>query len=325
MMAKMNFKIIAYLDDFSACYPDSHRANLSFEAFKDLTNNLGLKLADHKCSPPSRTMEWLGYAVDSQLMRVAIQDQKLKEILQECQEWSIKVKANKRMVQSIAGRLIYVANCIPSARKFTSRILAALRTMTDDSWITITDQFRADLKWFLEYAKLSNGIFLLNPTKPVIQIECDSSLFGGGGISQHWCYTWTYTHDHTCRFPNIHHLEAVNIIVAYQTLATRHHTHPARVIIWTDNMASSHALSSGRTRDEVLGSCSRQLWLLAAANCHEVEIKHKSGRDIPLADALSRMARDEAKANMVHAAVARFHLTLIPPVLNDYVFFNSSL
>lgn len=325
MMAQMGYKIIAYLDDFSACCGTKEEATASFEAFINLTSALGLKLAQQKCSPPATSMEWLGYDIDTQELKVSLPTHKLNQVIEDCERWIKTDRASQRMIQSIAGRLIYVANAIPPARKFTARILAALRSMTEGSWISLTEGFKADLKWFVEYSRLSNGFYLFSPVRPTIEIECDSSLAGGGGVSPPFCYAWTYTKKHTQEFQDIHQLEAVNLIVAYQTLGANRNIHPANVVIYTDNMASSCVLSSGRAKDEILAACSRQLWLLAAVHCHEIIIKHKSGTDIPVADALSRMTIDGEKNKLITELVEIGELKFVEPVLNDYVFFASFL
>lgn len=177
----------------------------------------------------------------------------------------------------------------------------------------------------MEYSRLSNGIYLFATEKPTIEIECDSSMEGGGGCSAPFCYTWPYTKSHRAAFPNIHHLEAVNIIVAYQTLSKPWNIEPAKVVIYTDNMASAWALSTGKTRDETLGACSRQLWLLAAVHSHEIVISHKPGHEIPTADALSRFAQDGKKRDFVKRIAREKGLTFVDPVINNYVFFNPFL
>lgn len=325
MMANMGHRIIAYLDDFAACCSSRREAQNSYNAFIHLAKDLGLKLAEHKSCPPTTHMEWLGYEVDTCELKISIPADKLNQVIGECELWLKKEKANKRMVQSIAGRLIYIANAIPPARKFTSRILGALRCMDDHAWITLSQAFKADLRWFVEFGRLSNGIFLFSPVRPIVEVECDSSLMGGGGLSHPFCYSWKYTDRHKRSYPNIHHLEALNILVAYQTLAARHQVHPAKVIVFTDNMASACALSSGKGRDEVLSACARQLWLLASTNSHEIIIQHKNGSDIPISDGLSRMSHDKGKAALVYEAVSRLNLQFVNPVINDYVFFASFL
>lgn len=78
------------------------------------------------------------------------------------------------MIQSIAGRVIYIANCIPPARKFTTSILGALRGMKDDDWISLSSKFKADIQWFIQYAAFSKGIYLFSLEKQTMHIECDS-------------------------------------------------------------------------------------------------------------------------------------------------------
>lgn len=126
-------------------------------------------------------------------------------------------------------------------------------------------------------------------------------------------------------FPLIPHLEAVNLLVAYRTLAHRVHQPGARIVISTDNSGSSFALQSGRTKDTTFANCSRELWLEALINNHIVVIRHKSGVDIPLADALSRQARDQTKADYVQRAISQRGITLISPFLKGYKFFSDSL
>lgn len=229
------------------------------------------------------------------------------------------------MIQAIVGKLVFIYNCVTPGRKFLARILATLRYMKDDSWTTLSDQFKADIKWFLCYAESANGILLCTPSKPTIEIECDSSLQAGGGNTKGYYYAWHYSNDHKENYPHIFQLEAINIIVAYKTLAPALHTSPAHVIVWTDNITSSYALQTGRTKDALLASCARELWLLAANLNHHVEIRHKSGAQIPVADAISRMFHDKEKAAVARQMISAASLRSLPPALEGYKFFNTAL
>lgn len=189
----------------------------------------------------------------------------------------------------------------------------------------IDDSFIKDVRWFFLYAKTSNGISLYSSDVPQLIIECDSSLQGAGGNSHKYCYTWRYNQYHTERFPAIHQMEAVNILVAHRTLAHQDSSNPLRVLILTDNIASSSALMTGRTRDPVLGACARELWLEAAKRDDVISIEHTPGTSIPLADALSRMATDQAKATYVEDTIRRRNLTFVAPALKNYEFFDTDL
>lgn len=258
-------------------------------------------------------------------MTVTIPTIKMDEFVKECSTWLNKRKASKKAIQSLVGKMLFISNCVTQGRRFMSRVLGALRAMGDREWTTLSEQFRLDVKWFVSFAKVSNGVALISPTRSQAEIECDSSLTGAGGVAGSFCYTWKYSSHHLAQFKKVHELEAVNIIVAFRTLAPRVAAPGALVTIWTDNSSSAYALETGRTKDAVLAACARELWLLAAANSQVVTVCHKPGSLIPLSDALSRCHEDQTKAHYVKANMYRENLQMISPVTNDYVFFDPSL
>lgn len=255
ILARNQHHCLAYLDDFAGCHLDRHRAEVAFKAFIDLAEFLGLQLLHKKCFGPATCIEWLGYKIDTQAMTVAIPENKLEEVVQECHCWFQRKRVTRTMVQSLAGKLAYVAGSVRHGRKFLARILAALRSDYHKKWLTINQDFIKDVMWFYFYVKPSNGVSLYSTTLPQLTIECDSSLQGTGGNSKTSCYTWTYTKQHKARFTAIHQMEALNILVAYRTLAHQDSSDPTSVLILTDNISSSAALTTGRTKDPALGAC----------------------------------------------------------------------
>lgn len=325
ILAKEGHSVLAYLDDYASCHASLHQATLGFEAFISTAKELGLDLATHKCVPPTNIINWLGYTIDSNKMQVSIPAVKMEEFVKECQTWLHKRRASKKGIQSLVGRMTFIANCVTQGRRFMSRVLAALRAMGDREWTTLSDDFRLDVKWFLSYTTQANGVSMIATVRPRGELECDSSLTGGGGVGGKACYTWSYPPAHVGKFRNIHELEAVNIIVAFRTLGPYAAPRGAKVIIWTDNSSSAYALESGKTKDKTLGACAHELWLLAALYDQVIEIAHKPGHLIPLSDALSRCHEDSAKATYVNACVRHENLRVIDPVLKNYVFFNPAL
>lgn len=325
LMAERNHHCLAYLDDFAGCSNRLQQAQHAFDTFKHLTAHLGLQLSLHKCLQPATQVEWLGYFIDTQKMSISITDHKLREVVEECGSWFNKKRATKTMVQSLVGKLSHIANCVIPGRKFLARMLGTLRAFEGKKWTTVDLEFIKDVRWFYHYAASSNGITLYSPSLPTVIIECDASLEGAGGNTNELCYTWRYTTNYKQRFPVIHQMEAINILVAYRTLAHPSNKGPIRALILTDNMSSSQALMSGRTKDLVLASCAREFWLEAAKNGDTIEIEHRPGTAIPLADALSRMALDNTKSDYVHAIVSQNNMSFVQPVLNNYVFFDPSI
>lgn len=308
-MAKAGHYSIAYLDDYAGCHASYKEAVRSFNYFSALADKLGLSLATRKSVAPTTKLEWLGYHLDTALMSVTIPDKKLAEVVKECGKWLRKKKAHKKSLQSLAGRLAFISNCILPGRKFMARLLVTIGDMGKKNWMTITNDCVLDIKWFYLYSKSSNGMALYQPTKPLCELECDSSLLGGGGNSSNTCYN-------ACLLGN-----------TLMPIRNDFLNPPpgAKIVVWTDNSASAFALQSGRTKDSVLAACARELWLLAATSSFDIHISHKAGKLIPLADALSRSHQDPTKAALVSAIIKRRNLCVLPPAHNDYEFFNPLL
>lgn len=295
IMRSSGHHILVYLDDFCGAAPDLIKAKKAYTAITDLCAHLGLQLAPEKCTPPSQRLEWLGFLVDTVAMTVTIPAKKLAEILQECKLWLNLKLAPKQEAQSLVGKLMHITKCIPHARKFSTRILSALRDTPDGGMVHVSFHFKQDILWYVNYAALANGIYMYDFPPADVIIECDSSLEGGGGNSETCYYQVIYTAAHKAAYEHINLLEAVNLVTAYRTLVPTD-SDGFRILIYTDNLISQGALETGRTRNRVLAACARQLWLESAQHNHTIIIHHKSGRLIPLADALSRPNDDLKKA-----------------------------
>lgn len=272
LMRKQGFVVYAYLDDFTGCSATQQQALKAYKTFKDLMNQLGLQLAPNKCHPPATVVTWLGYKIDTKKMELSVPREKLKEVLDLCSDWINRTRVNKKNLQSFVGKVLHVVPCIRHARKFTTRMLAVLRAMNTKNWTTIGAEFKADVEWFRQYASQANGISLITPdVQYTVQIECDACLAGAGGNSTRHYYQWTFTKEFLQKYNVIHHLEAINIIVALRTLCPEGPPKGQGIMIFTDNMSSSLALMTGSTKDQVLGACARELWIEGALR--DVDIK----------------------------------------------------
>lgn len=173
----------------------------------------------------------------------------------------------------------------------------------------------------LQFASASNGIRIISPPAQQYELECDSSLEAGGGLAGNRCHSWKYTSDIKDNFVAIHALEALNVVVAYKTFAPYFNPN-STVLIYTDNIASSFSIRTGKTKDKNLGPCAREMWLAAALHQHNIDIRHKPGADIPISDALSRMYSDPVMAQFVDNIICDRNLLKIPPNISDMKFFD---
>lgn len=83
---------------------------------------------------------------------------------------------------------------------------------------------------------------------------------------------------------------------------------PYKLCIKTDNIASAQVLMTGKTKDSVMAACARELARHAIDHQIEIDIEHVPGRDMILADALSRCSLDMAMQDKARMLVTQMGL-----------------
>lgn len=111
-MAKRGHPVLAYLNDSAGYTPTQSKALTANHYFKSLMAELGLALAEQKCQPPAKQFTWLGFTIDTATMQIAVPQEKLQEIRQECDTWARRTKVKKQQLQSFLGKILHVAPCI---------------------------------------------------------------------------------------------------------------------------------------------------------------------------------------------------------------------
>ena len=288
LLAKQGLEVLRYLDDFAAAEKTYEKAKFSYDKFIDLTSDLGLDLSLHKCVPPTKKLTWLGYTLCTDTMTLTIPSEKVQEALDTCKAWLNKRTATRKELASLFGVLKHIASCVPPAKRFLARILQALRQTPFEGTHILPDYVKKDLLWFIKCAAALNGVVLLPPSSPQKWIiECDSSLTGGGAFSPTHYFARKYSVTYLATFKLIHQLEALNVIHALKFLLPPN-PNSYLIVVNTDNAATQAILTQGIGRDTVLCACARQLWFIAASANTDVEVVHKPGKELVLADALSR-------------------------------------
>ena len=110
--------------------PSLARSESDFAYFHKLCSNLGLELAPEKSIKSTKSIEWLGFMIDTQTKTITIPNKKLNETLILCQNWMTARTATLKQIQSLAGKLNHLAQAIPIARKFLSRITSSAKSKT---------------------------------------------------------------------------------------------------------------------------------------------------------------------------------------------------
>lgn len=128
--------IVNYIDDFAGAeYPE-----LALKAYCILDKVLkscGLLESVSKSVAPSCCMSFLGVLLNTLSMTLEVTQDRLKEILELLTSWVDKVVANKKEVQSLVGKLVFVAACVRPERIFISRMLIFLQGMPDNTQVEL--------------------------------------------------------------------------------------------------------------------------------------------------------------------------------------------
>ncbi|VDI05547.1 Hypothetical predicted protein [Mytilus galloprovincialis] len=178
------FDIINYLDDFAV----QKRLKTPLKLFKELENlflSCGIEESTHKAFSPSHRMEFLGIICDTVKLTLEIPDDKLKDIRSILGSWEGRQSAKLRDIQSLIGKLNFLATCVRPGRVFMSRLLNWLREVYDrKGYISIPSNINKDIVWWQKFVPLYNGISMMSLeewSKPDEIFSSDSCITGCGG------------------------------------------------------------------------------------------------------------------------------------------------
>ncbi|CAC5393055.1 unnamed protein product [Mytilus coruscus] len=140
MFRQMGFDIVNYLDDFAGV-ESVDRADKAYIELKRLLDSCGLEESFHKAVSPSTRMEFLGIICDTSKLLLQIPDDKLKDIQEILHFWTNKRSAKLRDIQSLVGKLNFMASCVRPGRVFMSRLLNWLRSAYDQTGYIVVPSY----------------------------------------------------------------------------------------------------------------------------------------------------------------------------------------
>ena len=289
LMRQAGFSIIDYIDDYIGVGVTTV-AQRSFDHLLSLMEKLGLSVSKSKLVPPATRVVCLGVLIDTVAGTIAIPPEKLRQINDTVKEWLEKRSCTKRQLQSILGLLLYVHKCVKPARVFLNRMLDMLRSSQNAQKITVTSDFRRDVRWFAKFLPTYNGINFYDHRTIDHVLDLDACLTGLGGRFGNLVYFLPLQHGY--KECTIVHLEMVNILLALRLFCS--YWAGRKVLVRCDNKAVVSVLSSGRSRDPFLSACARNIWYCSAKHDIDVDYVHIRGRDNEVADLLSRWSGSRA-------------------------------
>ena len=252
-----------YIDDYIMCDKTMIAAQQGFTMAKELLTELGIDRAIPKDQPPTRTIHWIGYLIDSITMTVSISPQKIKEIIISLKEWEGRRKATRHQIQQILGKILYISRCCKPACLFVGRMLQTLRIAPPQGQVTIGPAFKADIAWFQVFLPTYNVIHLIDPPKRHIELQV-SILHDNKMLLCYDKQAYSIAIVNDPRITTSHTKELWTILV--DTRIWGNNWQDANVTVQTNFPQVVNIINTGASRHTVEMTLSRNIWL-ATAQC----------------------------------------------------------
>ena len=278
-------KAFMYLDDLIVVAPDPITAYHQFDTVRDLLKVLGLPEAPGKTQPPSHTVTFLGIVINVRDMTLSIPDKKVQQTLQEVRKTLRRRTITRRHLQSIIGRIVHVAKCVPPARLFAARLLETLRGPYATNY-TVDCAVRADLRWFVQYLRDWNGTSYIPVDQVSTTLFTDACMKGIGATDGCKAYAAALA-PHTSNAYHITEIEALNVLLACDAFLTVNNA-GSTVRVRCDNNPAVQVFATGRGHNHLLLDIARRLWLLQAKLHIKIIFHRIPGVENVEADILSR-------------------------------------
>ena len=192
-----------------------------------------------------------------------------------------KQKCFKRELQSLLGSL---SKCVRYARFFLNRLLDTLRQHKDSKIITLGAEAKRDIAWFRKFVCQFNGTSFFVKDKVDKEVHLDACLTGMGASFDGKIYGAGIPEKF--RKFDIAALEMLNILIATRIWAKDWENRTMEVDC--DNLSVVNILCSGKTKNSMLATISRNLFMTASKYDIFLKVSHIPGKSNQVADLLSR-------------------------------------
>ena len=327
------FNVVNYVDDLGGVEKTLERARHAFNKLGWLLKDLGLAESVDKAEPPTTKITYLGVEFDSQAMEMRVPPQKLEEIKSEIRRWLKRTTISKKELQSLLGKLFWIARVVKHSRVFLGRMLDQLRSMSgrpDHKKVKLMDDTRKDILWWANYVEHYNGVEMITVEDPIkLSYEqlldtphdiCagDATPVGGGAWHgyEYWCD----------KLPEILqdvlipiHVKEFWVLIVSAKLWGDTWTGRA-VILYCDNDAVCEVIWHKKPRDQMMLSLLREFLYVVVTKKFYPVVRKISSADNHLADHISRRF-DESAAQELFSKSGLHGMVRVMP---KRIFFNLS-
>ena len=326
------YSVCNYVDDLGGVEKTKPRASNAFTALRELLTDLGLEENVKKAVPPTREITYLGVQFNSTSMEMSVPPDKLAEIKEEIRRWELKTTINKKELQSLLGKLFWVAKVVHYSRAFMGRLLEQLRSISkvhDKKKIKFSEESRKDIRWWNRYLEDFNGISMIVNEDPIPLsyeqlLDAPHEIMAGdatptGGGAWHGDEYWSDHLPHHLQDPQLPiHLKEFWVLIVAAKLWGDSWT-GRTIVMYCDNDSVVETILKKKPRDTALLNLLREFLYIVVTKKFFPVLRKIDTKKNEIADFLSRRF-DEPGAKRIFAKFGLTNMKKVVPRTNLFSF-----
>ena len=256
---------------------------------------------------------------------MSVPPEKITEIKAEIGLWLRKTTITRKNLQSLLGKLFWVAKVVRNARPFMGRLLAQLRTMSnlkEGKKVKLLEESKKDILWWNNFLEKFNGISMIVNEDPIPLsfeqlLEDPHSLCAGdatptGAGAWHGREYWCGPLPRDLQDPQvpIHIKEFWTLIVSAKQWGD---TWTGRtIVLYCDNDSVVDSIVYKKPRDAALLSLLREFLYVVVTKKFFPVVRKIGTKENAMADHISRRFDQEA-AKQIFAKSGLYDMVLVKP------------
>jgi len=240
-------------------------------------------------------LDYLGITVDTINMCFRVPEDKKRRCLSELAAWIKRRTCLKRELLSLIGYLQFLTRVLPCGRAFLRRcIKLASSKRSLHHMITLTNNFRSDIKWWLDILPRWNGISLFSDDEWISpdNFEVDASLRGHGCFynGSYYSQAWSFEELQASRRSkreSMPYLELRAVAFACSTFGDK--WRGSKILCFSDCEGAVATLNTKRARTPDMQNLLRTIGTIAIRCDFDIRARHIPGLLNVRADPLSRL------------------------------------
>ena len=286
---KFQAKMSVFLDDFLIVAPTNEECTVLMNALIGLLRDLGFDISWPKCVSPTQSLVYLGIQLDSTSMRMTIPADKVAKITREMDQFLTCVRASKKQLESLAGKLSFMAQVVAGGRVYLRRIFTVIAKLKQPHHkVKLGEGFRADLSWWRAGIVAFNGKDIFPTHVNVHVVRLDACKEGSGFVCDNdWGYVnWSVD----CpEYFNLHinHKEVLSALFAVRRWGPLWRN--SLVVMGTDSQTAKAVLKRGTSSHPLVTQALREICFWSIVFNFSLDPFYIQGRLNDIPDAVSRL------------------------------------